>query len=118
MYKKLIVAVVGALVMAAYTYFDDDYISTLEWVQVVGTGVGAFLVWLTANGQPGTGWAYAKTAAYAASAGVASLLVTMNDGDFSQHDLFTLAIAVLTGAGVLLVQGPPRAETPLDKQPA
>lgn len=105
-YKKLLVAVIGAAVMAAYGYFDDSIITNLEWVQIASAGVGAYLVWLTANGPVGSFWRYSKTIAYSLTAVLAVLYTTLPDG-LTSNEWFTIAIAGLTALGILATPNAP-----------
>lgn len=92
--------------MTATQFLDDNVLTGTEKVQVASAVVAAFLVWLTANGPKGTIWYYAKTLAYGSTALLATLLTTLPDGITTQEKL-ALAIAFLTGAGVLGVRNEP-----------
>lgn len=105
-YKKLFVAVFGAMIMLAYTMYTDSVITDLEWVQIASAGVGAYLVWLTANGPVGSFWRYSKTIAYGLTALLTTLYVTLPDG-VTSYEWFTIAIAVLTALGILATPNAP-----------
>lgn len=105
-YAKFLVAVGGAAVMTAYQFLDDNALTGTEKTQVASVAVAAFLVWLTANGPKGTVWAYAKTLAYGSTALLGTLLTVLPDG-ISTQEKVALAIAFLTGAGVLGVRNEP-----------
>lgn len=109
-FKKLIAAVLGAAAFAAYGYLDDQVFTNVEIVQTVSAGVAAFLVWLTANGPVGSYWHYAKTIAYAATAGLATLLTVMPDG-IEGREWLAVLIAAGTGAGVLTADNKPKTST-------
>lgn len=113
-FNKLYVAVAGAVAMAAYGFYDDQTLSDVEKIQVLSAGVGAFLVWITANGPVGTFWRYAKTVAYGVSAVLALLVTSLPDGLTNQEKV-ALVIAFATGAGILSLKNnpePPRPEAP------
>lgn len=113
-FKKLYVGIAGALLMAAYGFYDDQILTGNEKIQIVSAGVGAFLVWITANGPVGTFWRYAKAAAYGVTAVLAALMTTLPDGLTNQEKI-TLLIAFGTGAGILSLKNkpePPREEAP------
>lgn len=105
-FKKLGAAVVGAVLMTAYGYWGDQSFTTYEIIQTVSAGVGAFLVWLTANGPAGSAWEYAKTLAYGVSAVLATLLTTL-PGGLSGQDKIALVIAFGTTTGVLSLRNDP-----------
>lgn len=100
-YKKLIVAVVGAVVMTGYQFLDDNALTGNEKIQVASAAVGAFLVWQTANGPKGRVWNYAKATAFGVTALLATLMTTLPNGVTTTQEVVALAISFLTGAGVL-----------------
>jgi hypothetical protein len=107
-YWKLAVAIAGAVIMALYqATTGDDRLDLAEKIMVVSAGVGAFLVWLTANGPVGTAWRYAKAIAYGVTAVLATLLLVVADQKIVAHEWWELAIAFGTGAGVLVISGAP-----------
>lgn len=48
-YSKAIVAVVGAVALAAASRWTDETITNPEWVQIAVAGFTAFEVWLVSN---------------------------------------------------------------------
>lgn len=107
-YKKFAVAIFGALVMTGYQFFDDSMITNLEWVQIVAAGVGAALVWITANGPIGTFWRYAKLVSFTLSAVLVTLYTTL-PGGLNSNEIFTIVISALTALGVLGARNEPEA---------
>lgn len=105
-YKKLFAAVVGAGVMTAYQYLDDDRLVGTEQIQVAAAIVAAFLVWQTANGPKGRFWHYAKASAYGVTALLATLMTTLPAG-LATQEKWALVISFLTGAGVLGLRNSP-----------
>lgn len=105
-YKKFAVAIIGALVLAGFQFFDDNLITNLEWIQILIAGVGAALVYITMNGPIGTFWRYAKTTAYTLSAVLGTLLTVLPDG-MSPNDWYSLVIVGLTALGILGARNTP-----------
>jgi hypothetical protein len=107
MFSKLWVALFGAAILTVAEVIQDD---VFTWgddgIKVASAIVGAFLVWLTANGPVGTGWHYAKSIAYGVSAVLAMLALTLTGG-INTREWVELAIVFLTAAGVLAVRGAP-----------
>lgn len=113
-FSKLYAAIAGAVAMAAYGFYDDQILTDIEKIQILSAAVGAFLVWITANGPVGTFWRYAKTVAYGVTA-VLALLVTSLPGGLDNQEKVALGIAFLAGIGVLSLKNdpePPRPEAP------
>lgn len=113
-FNKLYAAIAGAVAMAAYGFYDDQILTDVEKIQILSAAVGAFLVWITANGPVGTFWRYAKTVAYGVSA-VLALLVTSLPSGLDNQEKVALGIAFLAGIGVLSLKNdpePPRPEAP------
>ena len=100
-YGKLIAATFGAVIMYLYQATSEPGpLDVYDWIQVGSAAVGAFLVWLQANGPVGTAWHYAKTIAYGATAVLATLLTALPDG-LTAHEAIELVIVFATGVGVL-----------------
>lgn len=113
-FSKLYAAIAGAVVMTAYGFYDDQILTDVEKIRILSAAVGAFLVWITANGPVGTFWRYAKTVAYGVTA-VLALLVTSLPGGLDNQEKVALGIAFLAGIGVLSLKNdpePPRPEAP------
>lgn len=113
-FKKLYAAIAGAVIMAAYGFYDDQILTGNEKIQIVSAAVGAFLVWVTANGPVGSFWRYAKAAAYGVTAVLATLMTTL-PGGLTNQEWIALLIAFGTGAGILSLKNkpePPREEAP------
>lgn len=105
-FNKLWAAIAGAVVMAAYGFYDDQILTGDEKIQLVSAAVGAFLVWQTTNGPVGKLWYYAKALAYGVTAVLAALMTTLPNG-LTNQEWITLAIAFLAGAGVLGLRNKP-----------
>lgn len=105
--KQLWVAVVGSVVMFAYSLFaDDGGLSNQDWLKIANMLVGAYLVWQTTNGPVGSGaWQYAKTIALGSQALLVGVLSALSGGGITSTEWFQIAIAVLTAAGVLVTPG-------------
>lgn len=100
-YGKLIAAIFGAVILYLYEATTGDAkLDVYDVIQVASAAVGAFLVWLQANGPTGSAWHYAKTIAYGVTAVLATLLVTL-PGGLTGHEAIELVIVFVTGAGVL-----------------
>lgn len=100
MYRKALVAVVGAVAMALYSAFNGDNHITPE--EAINIGIAAFTalqVFITANLPAGTIWNYAKTFT-AVALGVLNLLVSEWTGGIDNAEWVNLAIAALTALGV------------------
>lgn len=105
MYNKLYMAIFGAVVMLGYQLSQSGPLGTTQYIQLAGAGVGAFLVWMTANGPRGTLWGYAKAIALVLSAGIPTLVTVLPSG-LNAHEIFTLLISGLTALGVYSASGP------------
>jgi hypothetical protein len=105
--KKLAVAVVGALVLGLQQYLDDNVLTSVEWVLLIGMLLAALSTWLVPN-TPAL--ATAKTWVEAIVAGTALLATLLPDG-FQQQDVWPVLIAVLTAAGVYAVPNRPAVAT-------
>jgi hypothetical protein len=104
--KKIIVPVIGVIVMAVFTVFQeamvDNHISAQEWVQVILGVLMAFNVWATAN-LPG----YGSLKTYVAAAiAVATGLYTFIVGGVSMGEYINLGIILLMALGVALPKQP------------
>lgn len=105
-FNKLWAAIAGAVAMAAYGFLEDNHLTNIEYVQTLAAAVGAYLVWQTVNGPAGTFWYYAKGVAYGLSAVLTALVTTLPDG-LTVQDKVSLAIAFLSGTGVLALRNKP-----------
>jgi hypothetical protein len=99
-YRKLLLAIVGAVVLALQAAFTDGSMSTAEWVTVVAAALAAFGTWLMPNTDL---LATAKTWVNALVLGAGVIVPLLADG-LTQQEIWTAVIAVLTAAGVLAVR--------------
>jgi hypothetical protein len=96
----VIVATAGALVTALGPgNMNLGDLTTQSWLVAIGTVLGSGgLVWFTENGP----WhPYIKTVVAFLSAGVASLVVALNDGVISQGELLTAFSAAVVATGLV-----------------
>lgn len=105
-YRKLIWAVVGGVVLTAQQYYVDGILSGDDWLRVGSAAVGAFLVWHTSEGPVGVLWQRAKAVAYGLTAVLAVAYTTL-PGGLTTPEKVALAVAFLTGAGVLGAKNDP-----------
>lgn len=106
-YRQLLVAVGGGVLLALQQYYVDGTLSGNDWIQVGSAAIGAYLVWQTAEGPTGTFWSRAKAVAYGLTAVLANLYVVLPGGLAGQEKL-ALLITFLTGAGVLVAKNNPK----------
>jgi hypothetical protein len=104
--KKLIWPVLGTIVMAVLTVFQeataDNHITAQEWVQVLLGALMAFNVWATAN-LPG----YDKMKTYVSAAIVVfGALYTYIVGGVSTGELINMAVLFLAAVGVAVTKQP------------
>jgi hypothetical protein len=100
-YGKLIAAIFGAVIMYLYQATSEPGpLDVYDWIQTGSAAVGAFLVWIVANGPKGSAWHYAKTIALGVTAVLATLIVTLPNG-VTAHEAIELLISFATGVGVL-----------------
>ena len=100
MYRKALVAVLGAVVMALYSAFNgDNHVNPEEAINIGIAGFAALQVFITANLPTGTIWNYAKTIT-AVALGVLNLLVSEWTGGIDNAEMINLIIAALTAVGV------------------
>ena len=104
--KKLIWPVVGTLVMAILTVFQeasaDNHVTAQEWVQVLLGALMAFNVWATAN-LPG----YDKMKTYVSAAIVVfGALYTYIVGGVSMGEMMNMGVLLLAALGVAVTKQP------------
>lgn len=114
-YRKALVAVSGAVLMALYSALgNDNHIGPEEAINIGIAAFAALQVYITAN-LPTLGvWRYAKTVTAVALA-VLNLLVSEWTGGIDSAEAVNLVIAAATALGVFAVSNavPTVAETPL-----
>lgn len=108
MVKKFLVALLGALALAAAASLTDDRITTVEGVQLVIAAATAAQVWVTAN-VPSLNWAKTATAVLL---GVANVLIGVIADGVSGADVATMLVAAFTAAGVYAVPNTPDPAVP------
>jgi hypothetical protein len=101
---NLVVATIGALTVALGTGNNSSIgnLSTTTWLVAIGSILGSTgVVWFCQNGP----WhQYIKAVVAAGSAGIASLVVALNDHHISQAEgLVALSAAIVAGAAVFQV---------------
>lgn len=106
MNKKLIGPIVGTILMAVLTVFQeaaaDNAITGQEWVQVILGALMAFNVWATAN-LPG----YEKMKTRVAAAIVVfGALYTYIIGGVSTAEAINMAVLFLAAVGVAVIKQP------------
>lgn len=106
MNKKLIWPVLGTIIMAVLTVFQeasqDNHITAQEWVQVALGALMAFNVWATAN-LPG----YEKMKTYVSAAiVVVGALYTYIVGGVSTGEIINMAVLLLAALGVAVTRQP------------
>lgn len=104
--KKLIAPILGTILMAVLTAFQeatqDNHITSQEWVQVILGALMAFNVWATAN-LPG----YDKMKTYVSAAIlVVGALYTYIVGGVSMGEIINLAVLALSALGVAVIRQP------------
>lgn len=106
--KKLLVALLGAVIYGVQTALSDGHLSPEEIIGIVALALGAFGTWLVPNTTVLTA---AKAWVNGLLAGIAVLVVAI-PGGIDGSEWFTIAIAVLTTAGVLAAPGAPLHQIP------
>lgn len=106
MNKKLIWPVLGTIIMAVLTVFQeasqDNHITAQEWVQVALGALMAFNVWATAN-LPG----YERMKTYVSAAiVVVGALYTYIVGGVSTGEIINMAVLLLAALGVAVTRQP------------
>lgn len=101
-YAKALFAVLATVASAVVAYYTDGAISSTEGVNIAIAGAGAVAVGLSENLPEGV-WAYAKTYMAALMAGLA-LLASLIVGGLTMDEVWQIAVAVLSGAGVYAVK--------------
>lgn len=103
LYSKAIAAAVAAGFTAAITALADGHITGVEWTLIAGAvlvaGGGVFAV----PNIPDSVRAYSKAILAALIAGVAALGVALTDGGVSKAELLTIALALLSGGGLVSI---------------
>lgn len=88
-----------AILAAVYAALTDGGIDTQEWIVVVGTAVGSFVVWVVPNLDAGVG-KYAKLLASFATAGLSVLYVVI-PGGLTQAEVIEVVLAGLAALGLV-----------------
>lgn len=104
--KKLIWPVLGTIVMAVLTVFQeasaDNHITAQEWVQVLLGALMAFNVWATANLPQ-----YTSMKTYVSAAIVVfGALYTYIVGGVTMGELINMAVLTLAALGVAVTKQP------------
>lgn len=102
-YRKLIVAILGAVVLGLQGAMTDGSMSVAEWVVLGAAILNAFGTWLVPETEL---LATAKTWVNGLVLGAGVVVPLLPDG-LTQQEIWTVAIAVLTGAGVLAAHNHP-----------
>lgn len=103
MYRKALVAVFGAVLMALYSALgNDQHIGAEEAINIGIAAFTALQVFVTANLPFGGVWRYAKTIT-AVALGVLNLLVSEWTGGIDSAEVINLVIAAATALGVFAV---------------
>lgn len=96
-----VVAAAGALVVALGTGNSGGIgsLDTTHWLLAAGTILGSGgIVWFTQNGPAHQ---YIKTVVAFLSAGIASLVVALNDNVISQSEWLVAFVAAVTATGLV-----------------
>lgn len=104
--KKLIWPILGTVVMAVLTVFQeatqDNHVTSQEWVQVILGALMAFNVYATAN-LPG----YSRMKTYVSAAiVVVGALYTYIVGGVSTGEMINMAVLLLAAIGVAVTPQP------------
>lgn len=94
-----------AILAAIYAALTDNNIDTQEWIVVVGTGVGAFGVWVVPNLAEGIG-RYAKGIVSFMTAGLPVLYVVI-PGGLTQAETIEVVLAGLAAIGFVVGKSNP-----------
>lgn len=106
-FKKLLVALVGAVVFGLQGALSDNNMSTAELIGLISLGLTAIGTWIVPNTSVLTA---AKTWLAALVVGAGVLVPALVDGWQTNADLWPIVIAVLTAAGVYVAPGAPLHE--------
>lgn len=105
-YVKAIIMALGATISAlSAAIAGDNLINTSEWLNAAILGLGAFPVWYVFNSRTAP---YAK-AVVAGMVAAITLAVSAHVGGITGVEWIQLAVAFLTGAGVLTLPNGPSA---------
>jgi hypothetical protein len=97
-YAKAIIAVLLAVAMTAYTYFNDNHLSTYEIVLILIAGVTAISVYIVPLVPE---WPWVKTAIGAILAALSVFTtITVNGASINTQGWIEVAIAVATALGI------------------
>lgn len=106
-YRKALVAVFGAVLMALYSAFGgDNHIGPEEAINIGIAAFTALQVFITANLPIGGIWRYTKTIT-AVALGVLNLLVSVWTGGIDSAEAVNLVIAAATALGVFTFANAP-----------
>jgi len=97
-YAKLILAIIGAGVMALYGFLDDNHVSMDEWIKIAiatALAIQVYLVPVTPE------WPWMKTAIACLLAAL-NVLVIVIVGGVNAQELIEILIAVGTAGGVAI----------------
>lgn len=100
-FLAVVVSAAGALVTALGTSPQQTLsgLSTATWLVAIGSVLGSGgVVWFVENGP---GHTYIKTVVAFLSAGIASLVVALNDGMISQAEWLTAFGAAVVATGLV-----------------
>lgn len=104
-YKKAILAVFGAAVVAVHQLSDGTPWTIARGLLVVLAVLGAFTVYVAPNLPAGNGvGTYAKAFVAWATAGIEATLPLLDDSVITGSEWLLVVMAVLTAAGVPLVK--------------
>lgn len=109
-YKRLLMAVVGAVLMALHGYFSDDVLTSGEMMQTMLAGLGVITVYALPDTPV---FRYMKPAAMAAATVLNILIAANNSGEPYDTELWlNVAIQALTVLGILGVKNDPEPAVP------
>ena len=106
-YWKLAAAILGAVVFALQGALTDSSMSVAEWVVLGAAVLNVFGTWLVPETEL---LKAAKTWVNGLVLGAGVVVPLLPDG-LTQQEIWTVAIAVLTGAGVLAASNNPAGVT-------
>jgi hypothetical protein len=104
-YKKLVVAVVGAVVFGLQGALSDNSLSTVELIGLIAMVLTAFGTWIVPNTSV---LAAAKTWLAALVVGSGVLVPALADGWQFNGDFWPVVISILTAAGVYMAPDAPK----------
>lgn len=110
--NKLLVAILGAVVLAVQAGLQDNALSVSDWVTIGAAALAALGTWLIPN-TPALVTAKLWVNALVLGAGV--VLPLLQDGGLTPQEWLTVLIAVLTAGGVYAIGN---GDTPQNNRPA